>query len=308
MTRVYEAVGDGAPVILLASPLARAKTYRPTADCLAKIFRVMTVELPGSGHAAALGAGWSVEQFAEWVAGFIAALGLDRPIVIGHSHSGPIGVRLAARHAHLVGRLVLVDATGTGPHSAVRVFTAGLLDLVLEIGIVLGRWHHVVGNLFLHPWNFLRQVRDATTVDVRTDAAQVTAPALVAWGCRDHAFPPRHVREYTRCLPDGGAAGGAAAGAAAGSLLGPMGAAVGALVGGVGGAVLGKDAAKGSQGKTVPALKKAAKNVVASKPVKKATKAVATVAKKGKTAVKKAVTGGKSMKATKKFAMKKGKK
>jgi phage tail tape-measure protein len=94
----------------------------------------------------------------------------------------------------------------------------------------------------------------------------------------------------------GGAAGGAAAGAAAGSLLGPIGAAVGALVGGVGGAVLGKGAAKGSKGKTVPALKealtgtkKAAENVVASKPVKKAPKAVATAAKKGKTAVKKAV-------------------
>jgi pimeloyl-ACP methyl ester carboxylesterase len=199
---VYEATGDGPPLVLLASPVARAKTYRTTADCLARTFRVITVELPGSGWAGAVGKGWSVGQYAEWAAGFIAALGLNRPVVIGHSHSGPIGITLAVRHANAIGRLVLVDATGTGPHPVVRVFAAGVLDLALEIGIVLTRWHHVLGNLLLHPRNFVRQVRDALTVDVRADAARVTVPTLVAWGRRDHTLPSRHAAEYARCLPD----------------------------------------------------------------------------------------------------------
>jgi pimeloyl-ACP methyl ester carboxylesterase len=136
------------------------------------------------------------------VAGFIATLGLDRPVVIGHSHSGPSGVVLAARSPDAVGRLVVVDGTGTGPHPAVRVFAAALLDIALEVGIVLPRWHHVVGSLLLHPQNFVRQVRDALTSDVRAVAARVAVPTLVAWGRRDRTLPPRHAAEFARWLPD----------------------------------------------------------------------------------------------------------
>ena len=197
---VYEEVGSGPPLVLLASPLARAKSYRPTAAALARTFRVLTVELPGSGRAAA-GSGWSVEGYAGWVAGFVRALGLSRPVVVGHSHGGAVAVVLAARHPEAVGRLVVADATGTGPHSALRVFASASLDVVLELDVVLSRWHHVVGNVFLHPRNFARQVRDALTADVRADAARVGVPTLVAWGSRDHTLPPRHAAEYARTLP-----------------------------------------------------------------------------------------------------------
>lgn len=199
---VCEVAGGGPELVLLASPLARAKTYRTTAVCLAGTFRVLTVELPGSGRADSVGAGWSVGQYAEWVAGFITALGLNRPAVVGHSHAGSVGVTLAARRPGLLSRLVLVDATGTGPHPPVRVFTAGAVDLALEIGVALTRWHHVLGNLFRHPRNFVRQVRDGMASDVRAEAARVTTPTLVAWGARDHVFPQRHAAEYLRWLPD----------------------------------------------------------------------------------------------------------
>ena len=199
---VYEVAGNGPPLVLLASPLARAKTYRPVAASLGRTFRVYTVELPGSGWAGPIGAGWSAGRYATWVHGFVGALGLIRPFVVGHSHSGPIAVTLAARYPDAVGRLVLVDATGTGPHSAVWVFSAGLIDLASEFEIVATRWHHVLGNLVLHPRNFVRQVRDALTADVRDEAARVMVLTLVAWGSRSLAFPPRHAREYARCLPN----------------------------------------------------------------------------------------------------------
>lgn len=198
---VYEVTGDGPPLVLLASPVARAAPYRTTAASLGRSFRVYTVELPGCGRGGSVGAGWSVGRYAEWVHGCITALNVIRPVVIGHSHAGAITVVLAARRPAAVGRLVVVDSTGTGPHSAVRVFTAGLLDLALEFEIVPVRWHHVLGNLVLHPRNFVRQVRDAITSDVRTEAARVTVPTLVAWGARSCCFPRQHAAEYARCLP-----------------------------------------------------------------------------------------------------------
>jgi pimeloyl-ACP methyl ester carboxylesterase len=136
------------------------------------------------------------------VQGFVAELGLSWPVLMGHSQAGPVGVVLAAHHRDAVGHLVLIDAMGTGPHSAVRVFTAGLVDLVREFGIVPGRWHHVVGNLLSRPRNFVRQVRDALAADTRAEAGRLAVPTLVAWGGRSVAFPPRPAGEYARCRPD----------------------------------------------------------------------------------------------------------
>jgi pimeloyl-ACP methyl ester carboxylesterase len=46
---------------------------------------------------------------AEELARYIAATGLDRPAVIGHSMGGMIGMMLAARHPAAVSRLMVVD-------------------------------------------------------------------------------------------------------------------------------------------------------------------------------------------------------
>lgn len=199
---VYEVSGQGPPAVLLASPVARAETYRPTAAHLARTFRVFTVGLPGCGGGDRLRPGWSVGRYAGWVAGFIDALGVGRPLVIGHSHAAAVGVVLAARFPDRVGRLVIADGTGTGPHPVGPTVAGGLYDLALDAGLVARAWHHVVGNLVRHTANFRRQVRDSLAGDVRADAGRIPVPVLVAWGRRDHTFPPRHAAEFARLLPD----------------------------------------------------------------------------------------------------------
>jgi pimeloyl-ACP methyl ester carboxylesterase len=199
---VCESAGGGPPLVLLASPLVLARTYRATAARLASRFRVLTLELPGTGRADSVGAGWSSGQYAEWVAGFLGARDLGRPVVVGHSRAGAIGVRLAARHPELIGGLVLADATGAGPHPPVRAFAAGLFDVLLEARVTFPRVHHVAWNALFHTRNFLRQFRDSIVGDERAEIARVGVPALVAWGARDHTFPQRDAAEYARLLPD----------------------------------------------------------------------------------------------------------
>jgi pimeloyl-ACP methyl ester carboxylesterase len=197
----YDVIGNGPTIVLLASPLARGKSYRSTATALAPLFRVITVELPGSGRASSVGTGWSSEQYADWVSGFIEELGLKRPITIGHSQSGAIAVILTAKYPEQVGRLILVDATGTGPHSILRTLAGSTLDVFQEIAIVVTRWHHVLGNLIFHSRNFVRQARNGLNADLRSFASSINTPTLVAWGCRDHTLPSRNAVEYARCLP-----------------------------------------------------------------------------------------------------------
>ncbi|MET8627791.1 alpha/beta hydrolase [Kitasatospora sp. NPDC004669] len=54
--------------------------------------------------------GYTLEAHADAVAAAVAAAGLDRVEVVGHSMGGAIAIVLAHRHPELVARLLLVDA------------------------------------------------------------------------------------------------------------------------------------------------------------------------------------------------------
>ena len=192
MTGWYTDVGAGEPVVILASTLVMAESYVWTIDCLAPHFRVITVEMPGSGRATRPPRAWGFADYGDWVAGFVAALRLDRPTVVGHSNSGGAAILAAAAHRRSVGRLVLADTVGgdTSP-SLVRVLVGRAIDACLEPRLTVFGWHHVIYNSLVYTKDFFGQVWKSVYEDLRPQAARVAAPTLLAWGARDHTFPVR---------------------------------------------------------------------------------------------------------------------
>lgn len=198
----YTTAGDGPPAVLLASPLALARTYRPTVAALARTFRVYAVEMPGSGSSDRVPPRWGLDEYTRWAAGFLDALDLTDATVIGHSYSGAVPILVAARHPARVGRIVIVDAIGaTGAQSPAGLFFGGVYDVALEFRLVVRAWHHVARNLVLRPRHFASMVRECLTADVTADAARVRVPALVAWGAEDHTLPPRAAAVFVGSLP-----------------------------------------------------------------------------------------------------------
>ena len=188
----YTDVGAGAPVVILGSTLVLARSYEWAIDCLAPHFRVITVEMPGAGRATPPPRPWGFEDYAGWVAGFVAALRLDRPTVIGHSNSGGAALVTAALHPRAVGRLVLADTVGGDVSPSLpRVLLGRTIDAFLEPRLTLFGWHHVIYNSVVHFKDFFGQVYKSVYEDLRPCARKVTAPTLLAWGARDHTIPYR---------------------------------------------------------------------------------------------------------------------
>jgi pimeloyl-ACP methyl ester carboxylesterase len=108
--------GDG-PVLLLIHGLAgQARHFTHSlVDRLADDFRVVVMERPGSGYSIRKrGAAAGPSADAATVAGFIRALELGRPLLMGHSLGGAVALATAIEYPDVVAGLALV-APATHP-------------------------------------------------------------------------------------------------------------------------------------------------------------------------------------------------
>ena len=198
----FEAVGTGPPVVILAAVFARAKSYRRTADQLLGRYRVISVEMPGSGRADRLPRPWPLDEYAAWASAALDAMDVRDATVVGHSHSGAVVALAAARTPARIGRIALVDSIGAGgPHSFARTVWGRLVDAALQPRLTLTKAHHVLGNVVRHPRNIVAQTGVNLVADVTAECEHIHVPALVAWGGRDHILPPRCADEFARHLP-----------------------------------------------------------------------------------------------------------
>ena len=108
---------DPAPALVLIPGIVNpAITWEFVARHLAVFRRVIVIDNRGRG----LSAGgpdldYTLDDYATDAAGLIEALGLDNPIILGHSMGGRIAIKLAAMRPDLVGSLIVADPPLSGP-------------------------------------------------------------------------------------------------------------------------------------------------------------------------------------------------
>jgi pimeloyl-ACP methyl ester carboxylesterase len=106
-----EVVGHGPDVILCPGIASSREVWRALADKLRDHVRLHLVQVAGfAGEPpGANGQGPILVPLAEAVAAYAATLGPARPLLIGHSMGGTIGLLIAERHPDALGGLLLVD-------------------------------------------------------------------------------------------------------------------------------------------------------------------------------------------------------
>ncbi len=110
------AQGGGLDVILIPGLSSSPEIWQETVDHLGGGYRVHRIHIQGFAGAPAEGNAQTGERptpvaapVAEEIARYIREQGLRKPVVVGHSMGGTIGLMLAARHPDLVGKLMVVD-------------------------------------------------------------------------------------------------------------------------------------------------------------------------------------------------------
>jgi len=221
--------GSGPPLLLVHGYLASRLTWDDVLPVLARDFRLIVPDLPGFGESEKPPPArypYTFDAFAESLVDLVAALGLSRVSLCGHSMGGAIALTLAANHPDVVDKLILVGPTvyPSGPDAVSRLAMVPVVGAVLFkqlYGRALFRSYfrqRVYGAAATIPWQRVDQLYELFNAPAAREAAyatmlsmldtrplvakipRVTAPTLVGWGRADRSYPVAHGRRLAREL------------------------------------------------------------------------------------------------------------
>ena len=222
----YEVQGDGEPLILIPYLAADQACYAFQVPEYAKHFRCFSVDLRGAGLSGKPDGTYTTELFADDVAAFMQAAGLDSAHVFGLSLGAAAGMWLAAKHPDRVRSLSLHSAwDATDPF--LRVVVEGWQVMAEGLGSVT---EMVIRGIF--PWCFtpelyaarpeyidsladfvrsrpmppvdalLRQSGAVLAHDARAVLGSIQAPTLITFGRHDMACSTRFAEPLSSAIPD----------------------------------------------------------------------------------------------------------
>lgn len=106
----HDAAGEGRPLVAIHGNFASRAWWSRLLERRPAGWRVVAPDLPGYGDAAALGGNLGVPELADALERLIETLGLERPVLVGHSLGGAVSLELAARDPGRYRGLVLVGS------------------------------------------------------------------------------------------------------------------------------------------------------------------------------------------------------
>jgi len=127
VTLAYEESGDGDPPFVFVHGWTCNHThFAPQLAHFSARHRVVAVDLRGHGRSDAPEEPYAIATFADDVAWLCHELGVERPVVVGHSMGGAVVLELAARHPELPRAIVMLDAAPVTKASEAAAIAAEL--------------------------------------------------------------------------------------------------------------------------------------------------------------------------------------
>jgi 3-oxoadipate enol-lactonase len=110
LTINYDVQGEGEPLLLIPYTSADHASYAFQLPAYTEHFSCIAIDLPGTGQSDAPPGPYSTDGYADQVAAFLGAIGIERTHVAGVSLGAGVAMHLAARHPGRVRSLSLHSA------------------------------------------------------------------------------------------------------------------------------------------------------------------------------------------------------
>jgi pimeloyl-ACP methyl ester carboxylesterase len=232
---VYRVAGEGSPVVLIHGMVNASRHWAAVAERLAQRHLVIAPDLIGHGDSATPRGDYSLGAHAAVIRDLLAALGIERATMVGHSLGGGIAMVYFWQFPERVERLALVSSGGLGDEvspllrSAALPGASALISLATHrrvtgalesAGIALRERGSWIGGQLQAVARALRPLESAgqreafiqslrAVIDRHGQRVSATdrlyllrdLPTLIAWGERDRTIPLEHGIAAHRAIP-----------------------------------------------------------------------------------------------------------
>jgi 3-oxoadipate enol-lactonase len=200
----YESQGEGPPIVFVHGLGGTSNVWHAQRVALSRYFRIVTFDLTGSGRSDRSRRSYSIDTWADNVAGLMDHLHIEQAVVVGHSMGTVIVQKFAAKYPQrtkaivLAGALVELGAPGKEAF-AKRAETVekdgmiGIADAVLGGALSAGTREGnpaltgLVRELLLSndPLCYAGHCRALIEGSARADQANISCPTLLLVGDQD---------------------------------------------------------------------------------------------------------------------------
>jgi len=213
----YEEAGGGELPLIFVHGWGCDHTYfAPQFEHFRRKHRVVAVDLRGHGQSDKPHQSYTTEAFADDVAWICGQLGVEKPVVIGHSMGGLVAFDLACRYPTLPSAIVMLDAAVVLPAGA-RAATPHLVEELRGPDYREALRRYVANSLFISTDDRQRKERILEEMSSAPQHMMVSAmeslrsydAAAVAEGCAvpalyiaaDEPQPRTDVGRFRELLP-----------------------------------------------------------------------------------------------------------
>lgn len=217
----YDDVGTGIPLLFIHGWPHNRVLWAPQMSGLATRARCLAPDLRGFGGSS-LGPPYSIDQYADDLADFLAMLGITRAVVCGLSMGGYVALAMLRRHRGLLRGLILTSTRAAADTAEARAKRIRLIEFVNKHGVeaLAGRQlKAMVGETTFNTRpdlvEALRRLMAgapaagviggleamATRADSTALLADIDCPTLVVSGSEDTFTPPAELRALAAAIP-----------------------------------------------------------------------------------------------------------
>ncbi len=207
--------GDGPDMVLMHGWGCNSSTLASIEKTAVEHCKVYNIDFPGFGKSTEPNEVWGVEEYPQMLEKFIEINGIKKPVLLGHSFGGRVGILYSSRHG--VAKLILVDAAGVKPRRSLKyyykVYTYKLGCKAMRLFLGKERAQKKIDALRAKRGSsdyngaspmMRRILSKVVNEDLKHVMPSIKAPTLLIWGENDTATPLRDAQVMDKLIPNTG--------------------------------------------------------------------------------------------------------
>lgn len=203
----YEIVGEKnkETLVILHGWGRNLRDWLAIAQILSSKYKVVLLDLPGFGGTSfPNGAVWGIQDYVEFILDFLNKLDIKKPILLGHSLGGRIGIVMGAKEG-LLKKLVLVDAAGVAQRTLKERISTLIFKLTKRVmpGFIISWIRDMLGSEdYIKAGPLRKTLVKVVNENLKRLLPKINCETLIIWGEKDSNQEIRYAKEMVEKIPN----------------------------------------------------------------------------------------------------------